>query len=56
MKKFIENIKPTKDRAKTLSELVKGYDYPFEKHFYETKDGYINCIHRINGPKGSNTK
>lgn len=27
--------------------------YPFEKHVYTTKDGYINVVHRIPGPKGS---
>jgi hypothetical protein len=56
MKKLLEKIKPTKDRAKSLREIVEGYNYPLEKHFYETKDGYINCIHRISGPKGSSTK
>ena len=31
-----------KDKYKTLAELVKDYDYPFERHSYETEDGYIN--------------
>ena len=33
--------------------MVKGYDYPIEKHYYTTEDGYINCVFRINGPKGT---
>lgn len=27
--------------------------YPLEKHIYTTKDGYINTVQRIPGPKGS---
>jgi hypothetical protein len=34
--------------------MVTDYDYPFEKHFCETADGYINCLMRISGPKGTN--
>jgi hypothetical protein len=41
------------DKYKTLAELVKGYGYPFERHFYETEDGYINMCHRISGPRGT---
>ena len=36
---------------KSLLELITDYDYPIEKHFYETKDYYINCVHRISGPR-----
>lgn len=34
-------------------EMVRDYGYPLEKHFYETKDNYINCVFRIRGPRGS---
>ena len=27
--------------------------YPFEKYVYHTKDGYINTVFRIPGPKGT---
>ena len=27
--------------------------YPLEKHFYTTKDGYINSVYRIPGVKGT---
>ena len=27
--------------------------YPLERHVYTTKDGYINTVYRIPGPKGS---
>ena len=27
--------------------------YPLEKHIYTTKDGYINTVFRISGPKDS---
>ena len=33
--------------------MVTDYDYPFEKHFFETEDGYVNCLTRISGPKGT---
>jgi hypothetical protein len=42
-----------KDKYKTLMEMVRDYDYPIEKHFYETKDNYINCVFRISGPRGT---
>lgn len=29
-------------------------NYPVEKHYYETDDGYINMVVRISGKKGSN--
>ena len=31
--------------------IVKDHGYRIEKHFYETKDNYINCAFRIPGPK-----
>jgi hypothetical protein len=34
-------------------EMVVDYDYPIEKHFYTTSDGYINCVFRISGPRGT---
>jgi hypothetical protein len=42
-----------KDKYKTLQRIIKDYGYPFERHYYETQDDYINCLHRISGPKGS---
>ena len=39
-----------KDKYKTFMEMVIDYDYPIEKHFYTTEDGYINCVFRISGP------
>jgi len=33
--------------------MVTDYGYPIEKHFYETADHYINCVHRISGPRGA---
>ena len=42
-----------KDKYKPLMELVKDYDYPIEKHYYETKDNYINCVFRISGVRGT---
>jgi len=42
-----------KDKYKTLMEMVRDYDYPIEKHYYETKDNYINCVFRISGPRGT---
>ena len=42
-----------KDKYKTLMEMVRDYDYPIEKHFYETKDNYVNCVFRISGPRGT---
>ncbi|MFO0117584.1 MAG: hypothetical protein ACK521_08215 [bacterium] len=36
--------------------MVKDYNYPIERHFYETEDGYINSLFRISGPRFSNPK
>ena len=33
--------------------VVRDYGYPIERHFYTTKDNYINCIFRISGPRGT---
>lgn len=33
--------------------MVTDYQYPIEKYFYETKDGYINSVFRISGGKGT---
>ena len=41
------------DCHKSLLEMVTDYGYPIEKHFYETEDHYINCVHRISGPRGT---
>lgn len=32
-------------------EICKDYDYPIEKHFYNTNDHYINTVFRISGPR-----
>jgi pimeloyl-ACP methyl ester carboxylesterase len=40
-----------KDKYKTLLRIITDYGFPFEKHYYETQDEYINCLHRISGPK-----
>ena len=42
-----------KDRYKHLMTVVRDYGYPIERHFYTTKDNYINCIFRISGPRGT---
>ncbi len=39
------------DKYKSLLEMVTDYGYPIEKHFYETKDNYINTVYRISGPR-----
>jgi len=36
-------------RDPTVNGFVKDLGYPFEKHVYTTKDGYINNIIRIKG-------
>ena len=41
------------DHHKTLIQMIRDYDYPIEKHVYETKDGYYNTVHRISGPRGT---
>ena len=51
--KILKNIQTKEDKFKTFVELVTDYDYPIEKHFYETKDNYINCVFRISGPRGT---
>lgn len=33
--------------------VVKDHNYPIEKHYVNTEDGYILCMFRISGPKGS---
>lgn len=42
-----------KDKYKTFIEIVRDSNYPIEKHFYTTKDHYINCVFRISGPRGT---
>jgi hypothetical protein len=37
---------------KSLMEMISDYDYPIEKHYYTTKDDYINCVFRIPGHRG----
>ena len=33
--------------------MVTDHGYPIEKYFYTTADGYINCVYRISGPRGT---
>jgi len=41
-------------RGATLRKLVVDQlGYPLEKHIYRTKDGYINTLYRIPGPRGT---
>ena len=42
-----------KDKYKKLFKMIKDHGYPIERHYYETADGYINCVHRISGPRGT---
>lgn len=37
-------------------EMVADYDYPIEQDFYRTKDGYLNKVFRISGPRGTKAK
>lgn len=47
------NLAEQTDAKLSLNQIVKSYGYPFERHYYETADGYINMCIRISGPKGS---
>lgn len=38
-----------RDKDRSIYQLVKDYGYPYEMHFYETEDGYINKVIRISG-------
>jgi hypothetical protein len=35
-----------------IKTLVENFGYDFEEHSYKTKDGYINCVHRIGSKTG----
>ncbi len=37
------------DSKKKVQDIIEGYGYPFERHFYETEDGFINMVIRISG-------
>ena len=37
------------DSKKKVNQIIEGYGYPYEKHYYETEDGYINLVVRISG-------
>ena len=41
----------TSDAYLNYEEILHKYGYPYEKHHYETHDGYINFVLRITGPK-----
>ena len=49
----LESIGQKHDKYKTLIEMVTDHDFPIEKYFYKTQDGYINCVYRISGAKGT---
>ena len=51
---YMQTFGVKKDHYKTFVEIVRDCNYPIEKHFYTTKDHYINCVFRISGPRGSN--
>lgn len=53
---FKEMVGYNKDKYKDVNQVVRGLDYPFEKHYYNTEDDYINCVFRINGPRGTKAK
>ena len=42
-----------KDRYKSLIHVIRDHLYPCERHFYTTKDNYINCVFRISGQRGT---
>jgi hypothetical protein len=37
------------DSKKKIYQIIESYGYPYERHFYETEDGYINVVVRISG-------
>jgi hypothetical protein len=43
------NLVEKTDSKKKLYQIVESYGYPYERHFYETEDGYINMVIRISG-------
>eukprot|EP00347_Sterkiella_histriomuscorum_P012882 403366856 len=50
---FSSGTSTTKDRDRNIYQLIRDQGYPFEMHFYETEDGYINKVVRISGGKNS---
>ena len=52
-----KNAKEAIEESTTVPTLRKlicdKMGYPLEKHIYITKDGYINSVYRIPGPKGT---
>ena len=50
---YMQTFGVKKDKYKTFVEIVRDHNYPIEKHFYTTKDHYINCVFRISGPRGT---
>jgi len=45
----IKKMAEVPDARKKLYQIVESYGYPYERHFYETEDGYINMVVRISG-------
>lgn len=43
------NLTEKSDAKIGVQQIVKRYGYPFERHHYETEDGYINMCIRISG-------
>lgn len=43
------NLVEKSDGKLTINQIVRSYGYPFERHSYETEDGYINMVIRISG-------
>lgn len=46
---FVEEKIGKQDYEMTAQEIVRKYEYKFERHYYETIDGYINTLFRIPG-------
>ena len=45
----VMNITQKTDSQKTINQIITDKGYPYERHFYETDDGYINMVIRISG-------
>ena len=49
LEKAVKTITTKSDGKKTISEIIRSYKFPFERHYYETEDGNINKVIRISG-------
>ncbi|KAJ2229077.1 cholesterol esterase [Coemansia sp. RSA 1286] len=43
------------DDFRSFAEIMDFWDYPFEDHLVETRDGFVLGIHRITGPRKLST-